>query len=234
MREGGVYFGGSDDFDEKTGKYRSGRLPGKKGSRGSREDGMSYIDLPIPINIPVMPGPGTVAPFPIVPPINFYKRSGPVQIPTPDLVITGEAPEPIDGMIDLVFEKIGGHELISISRSENVNGQNISYQPIKNMGELSKEYDTKKIIPLPNSSAFYDNSFAIKIESKIPEKGLGFTGVDNDDSLNIYVSYTPGVEASKPKLIIEAANLAENERIQVEIIKSSDVFSDTDYHDIMS
>jgi hypothetical protein len=232
MREGRVYFGGSDDFDEKTGKYRSGRGPSNKTTGGgSTGGGMVYPGLPIPINVPVVAIPPSLPQ-----PILSYTKPTPVKIPTPDLVITGESPEPVEGMVDLIFQNIGGHELISISRSENVNGQNIGYQPIKNMGDLSREYDTKNIVPLPNSSAFYNDSFSIKIESKIPAKGLGFTGIDNDDSLNIYVSYTPGVEDALPKLIIEAANLADNERIQVEIIKSLDVFDDTDYrfNDIMS
>jgi hypothetical protein len=229
---GKVYLGGSKDFDERKGGSKGGKDLSKGGQRADSGRGERvYINLPIPIDMPVVP----TSPY-IPQPILQYTRPEPVKIPTPDLIVTGESPDPVDEMIDLIFQNIGGHELISISRSENVNGQNIRYQPIKNMGELSREYDTKKIIPLPNSSAFYDNSFSIKIDSKIPNKGLGFTGVDNDDSLNLYVSYTPGVEGVLPKLIIEAANLASNERIQVEIIKSLDVFNDTDYrfNDIMS
>lgn len=174
--------------------------------------------------MPDYDGPPLVSPIAPVPPeILVYNRPEPVKIPTPDLIVTGESPLPPESMVDLIFQKIGGHEIISISRSENVNGQNIRYQPIKNVGEINREYDSKRIIPLPNSSLFYSNSFAIDILSKIPAKGLGFSPID--DSLNIYVA----TDTVVPSLIIESVNLGPKERIQVEIIKSSDVFDDTIY-----
>ena len=115
-----------------------------------------------------------IAPY-IPQPIIQYNRSEPVKVATPDLIVTGKAPEDPEQMFELVLQKIGGHELISMSRSENVNGQNIRYQPIRNIGQIASEYDSKKIIPLPNSSSFYNNSFSINIDSKIPAKGLGFS-----------------------------------------------------------
>jgi hypothetical protein len=165
-----------------------------------------------------------IAPAP--PSILEYIKPEPVKIATPDLIITGESPETPEGMIDLIFQKIGGHEIISISRSENVNGQNVSYQPIKNIGELSIKYDSKTIIPLPNSSEYYDKAFAINLASKIPSKGIGFSGTEED--LNVYVVVSE-TEDNSAVLVIESANLATSERLQVEIIKSSDVFNDTIY-----
>ena len=199
--------------------------PKKDGSRmPRRERGQSQSDSRVQDNAGVFESPiASVAPIPMP-----YTRPEPVKVATPDLIITGEAPETTENMVDMVFQKIGGHEIISLSRSENVNGQNVRYQPIKNIQDISAQYNSKNIIPMPTASTSYNSSFAINLASKIPEKGLWFSGVYSEEGPNGNIYVVPSETENGPaKLVIEAVNIASNQRIQVEIVKSSDVFNDT-------
>jgi len=51
------------------------------------------------------------------------------------------ADQKIETMTNLLFEDIGGQEIISIIRNDIVNGQNITYQPIKNVTSLYYQYN---------------------------------------------------------------------------------------------
>ena len=44
---------------------------------------------------------------------------------TPDIILFDNESVPIEVMTDLIFENIGGQELINIVRSDIVNGQNV-------------------------------------------------------------------------------------------------------------
>jgi hypothetical protein len=141
--------------------------------------------------------------------------ASPVKVATPELVITGEAPMTVEEMTDLVFEKIGGHEIINLLRLENVNGINASYQPIRNVAQLAAEYGPITVLPLPRSTNFYFNGFAIDLLARVPQNGLG---------ANIYIEAT---QVGPSNLIIEVANMKPEERVEVEIIKTKDAFNDT-------
>lgn len=67
---------------------------------------------------------------------------------TPDLILFDDTTLPIDIMTDLLFENIGGQEIINISRNDIINGQNIRYQLISNSTLLSQEYspDRKSVV----------------------------------------------------------------------------------------
>jgi hypothetical protein len=148
-------------------------------------------------------------------PMPTFTDDTPVKVATPELVITGEAPMTVEEMTDLVFEKIGGHEIINLLRLENVNGINAVYQPIKNVAQLAAEYGPITILPLPRSTNFYFNGFAIDLLSRVPQKGLGS---------NIYIDAS---QVGPSSLIIEVANMLPEERVEVEIIKTKDAFNDT-------
>jgi hypothetical protein len=70
------------------------------------------------------------------PTTNSATSQSAVKIPTPDLVLFNTAPMPIEVMSDLIFEDIGGIELLSLSRSDMVNGQDILYSPISNLSSI--------------------------------------------------------------------------------------------------
>ena len=50
-----------------------------------------------------------------------------------DTILLNDETTPIEVLADLIFENIGGQELINIARNDTVNGQKVIYQPIKNL-----------------------------------------------------------------------------------------------------
>ena len=108
-------------------------------------------------------------------------------------------------MIDLVFEDIGGHELLSISRNDIINGQRVSYSPIKNLGLIQQNYNPNNLLSLQQTSEKYFANFAIKFEEKVPEEGNGENGV------NVYIEEATG------DLIIETVNMNNDEQVESEI-----------------
>lgn len=124
---------------------------------------------------------------------------------TPEIVLWDEVLMPVEIMVDLIFEDIGGQELLSLVRHDTVSGDNISNQLIKNLTFLNQEYSSKKIISLQNTSDKYFSNFSIKLESKIPFEGNGSNGS------NIYVS------EETQDIYIELVNLEIDERVEVQI-----------------
>ena len=118
-------------------------------------------------------------------------------------------------MVDLIFEDVGGQELLSLVRHDTVNGDNISNQLIKNLTFLNQEYSAKKIISLQNTSDKYFSNFSIKLESKIPFEGNGSNGSNiyvNEDTQDIY---------------IELVNLEIDEMIEVQISVGGTIYTIT-------
>jgi murein DD-endopeptidase MepM/ murein hydrolase activator NlpD len=122
-----------------------------------------------------------------------------------DTVLFNNDSMSIEIMTDLIFEDIGGHELINIARNDIVNGQRISYTPIKNLGLIQQRYNPSNILNLQLTSEKYFNNFPIKFEEKVPKEGNG------TDGSNIYFDETTG------DLIVEAVNMNPDEQLEVQI-----------------
>lgn len=131
-------------------------------------------------------------------------------------VITDES-LPIEIMTDLVFEDIGGQEIINISRSDIVNGQNVVYQPIKNLTSLNYQYNPQNIISLQDTLENYFKKFPIQLDKKIPTVG---TGGSNE---------TAYVDPDTGNLIINVVNLEKDEQVEVQILSGGNIFNDTIY-----
>jgi hypothetical protein len=127
-------------------------------------------------------------------------------------------------MTKLTLEKIGGQELISIARHDTVNGQNVIYQPIKNVSDVAIAYNPQNMISFPDSSDTYFKSFAIKLEAHIPQYVDGEVSADMFAKPN-NVYYNPLTES----LVIESIGLKRDYDIEVQMLSSGKVFSDTIY-----
>jgi hypothetical protein len=139
-------------------------------------------------------------------------QAAPVKTATPDIVLFDDSALPIEVMTDLIFENIGGQELISITRSDIVNGQKISYQPIKNLSSIQQQYNPNNILGLQQTSDRFFAGFSIKLEDKIP--GIG-NGLDGE---NVYFDETTG------DLIIEFVNLNNDEQIETQITVNGTIY----------
>ena len=115
-------------------------------------------------------------------------------------------------MEKLLFENIGGHELINIARNDIINGQTISYQPIKNLSSLQQQYNPNNILGLQATSDKYFSNFAIKLENKIPNVGNGPFGS------NVYLDVLSG------NLVVDLINLESDEQVEIEITLSGTIY----------
>ena len=135
----------------------------------------------------------------------------PVKTATLDIILFDEESVPIDGMFDQIFENIGGQELISITRSDIVNGQKISYQPIKNLSAIQQRYNSNNILSLQQTADKFFAGFSIKLEDKIPETGNGTNGE------NVYLN-------AAGDLIIEFINVNPDEQVETQISVSGTIY----------
>lgn len=136
----------------------------------------------------------------ITPVVSKTVKTAPI-----DTILFNDDSVPIEVMTDLIFENIGGHELINIARNDIVNGQKISYEPIKNLSSIQQQYNNSNILGIQNTSDKYFSNFSIKLENKIPSPGNGPNGS------NVYLDDLTG------NLVIETINMDSDEQIEIEI-----------------
>jgi hypothetical protein len=129
-----------------------------------------------------------------------------------DTVLFNDDEVAIEVMRDLIFEDIAGQELINIARNDIINGQDISYQPIKNLTSLQQQYNPNNILSLQSTSDKYFANFAIKLENKTPNVGNGPFGS------NVYIDPLTG------NMVFDGINLETDEQIEVEITVSGTIY----------
>lgn len=116
-------------------------------------------------------------------------------------------------MTNLVLENIGGHELINIARHDTINGQNIVYQPIRDLPIIQQKNNPNNVINLQQTEKQYFAGFPIDLSSKIPEEGSGVEPLQENGD-NFYINYLGD-------LVLEFVNLKDDERVEVEVIQSA-------------
>ena len=135
-----------------------------------------------------------------------------IKTATPDIILFDDDLVPIEIMTDLIFEDIGGQELINIARRDTINGQKISYQPIKNMSDIEQKYNPNNLISLQATSDKYFANFQIQLKDKIPTVGTGA------NQAYVYLI------TSTNDLVIETVNLAADEQIEVQIATDGTIY----------
>jgi hypothetical protein len=149
------------------------------------------------------------------PPIPDSETS--IKIATPDIVLFDEEGIEIEIMTDLIFEDIGGQEIINISRNDIVNGQPVFYSPIKNLSKINLLYNSKNLLSVENTSDNYFNNFAIDLADKTPISGTGPNGE------SVYIDEATG------DLTIELINMQRGEQVEVEVLQFGEILNDTIY-----
>jgi hypothetical protein len=129
-----------------------------------------------------------------------------VKTATPDIIEFDDKELELNAEIlaDLLFENIGGQELLTIARYDTVNGQDVSYQPIKNLKTLQQEYNPSNIVRIQQTSDRVFANFPIKLTDKIPNVANG------PDGKNIYID-------NQGNLTIEFINLLADEQVEIQI-----------------
>jgi hypothetical protein len=160
----------------------------------------------------------TTMPVPNIPANNNVKRADPVKIATPDVMLYTVDDLEIQAINDILFENIGGQELISISRNDILNGQNVSVQPIKNLKSLALKYNPKNIVSLSETSESFFSNFPIALENYLPNQALGtkLSEVDADGNL-----------------VINFINVPNGEQIEVQLFAGGNILDETIFNDTM-
>lgn len=112
---------------------------------------------------------------------------------------------------DLLFENIGGQELLTISRHDTVNGQQVKYQPIRNLESLQQDYNSLNIIRMQGTYDQTFTNFAINLAERIPTVGNGANGE------NVYLD-------SQGSIVIDLVNLLPDEQVDVQITSSGTIY----------
>jgi hypothetical protein len=129
----------------------------------------------------------------------------------PDIIITaGEQPLSPELLLELQYEDLAGVELINISRSDIIDGQNVIYSPVKNLASLRRKYNPNNIIALPAVSSSLFSKYAIDLILRIGENPV--TGLP----------YEPYFDENGD-LVIEIEQILEDEVIEVEVDSSGTI-----------
>ena len=138
-----------------------------------------------------------------------------IKVASPSLVQLNNPPLSQETMVEIAFQDIGGHELINISRSDAINGQNIVYSIVKDLKNILLEYNSNNIIKLQGTSDNYFKNFPIRLEQKLPKNGTG------PNKETVYI------EESTGNLVINLINLEKGEQVEIQIINQGETFDDT-------
>ena len=152
--------------------------------------------------------------------------SSSVKIATPELLNFSDSTLTEDVMVDLIFEDIGGQEIINVVRNDIINGQNVTYQLVKNLSDLAYQYRSENIVPLSRTDKDYFKNFAISIYTKTPECGSGYDILDDVEVPNCKYVY---VDPNTGDLVIDLINLKPEEQVEVQVISDITQLHDTIY-----
>jgi hypothetical protein len=81
----------------------------------------------------------------------------------PDVVLFDQESVSPELLIELEYESLAGVELINISRSDMIDGQQVVYSPIKNLSSIRRRFNPNNIISMPELSSSYFASFSIDL-----------------------------------------------------------------------
>lgn len=159
---------------------------------------------------------------------NSYESdtSNSVKVATPDILILQEEVMSPEVMTDLIFEDIGGQEIINIARNDVINGQQVLYQPIKNITNLYYQYNPQNILALQQTDKDYFKNFPIRLSRHLPECGSGYTVQSGQNVPNCNYVYIDPVSGD---LVIDVINMGSGQDIEVQIIDNVNVLNDTIY-----
>lgn len=133
--------------------------------------------------------------------------------PTRDVVLFSENEVSPQGITNLLFEQIGGIELISMLRRDTVEGQNPYYTLISNLSSIKREFDPTQIISRQRPNQSFFDIYSIDLNVKIPgDIYLEQNGIENF----FYID-------ENGDFVIELDNMLQDEVIELEIAQSGTI-----------
>lgn len=139
-----------------------------------------------------------------------------VKIPTPDLIIFDQSSQQVEALTNLIFENIGGQELINISRHDTVMGKNLRYSPISNLQNIAYAYNSNNIFTVPGTLDKVFKNFAIRLDTHRVEPGAG-SGPNQE---TIYVDRLNSDPNQNGRLVLDVKNMETNEQVEIQILNT--------------
>ncbi len=136
-----------------------------------------------------------------------------IKVATSNLFISEQPIDKTETMSDAIIEDIGGQEIINISRTNLLNGQNFTYNVIENLASTQREFNANEIVKLQSTDAEFFGSFQLDLNNFIPEYGTGSNG-------NILY-----VDPDTGDVIINTLNISNDLILEVEFVSYSDISS---------
>jgi hypothetical protein len=158
-----------------------------------------------------------VNPTPMIPESTASSSELGIRVASPDIILIDNEALSIELMTNLVFENIGGREILSISRSDTVNGQSIIYQPISNLANINLKYNPLNIVALQNTADNLFRSFAIELGDHVPIVGSG------PDGTFVYSEIGTG------NLVVDLIALDPEYEVEIQVLASGEILDDTIY-----
>lgn len=143
-----------------------------------------------------------------------------IKIATPDIILFDEEAIPVDVMTDLIFEQIGGQEIINIARNDIINGQNVIYSLISNVPQIAYDYSPKNIFTVPGTLDKFFKNFAIRLDIHIPESGTGPSG------RFVYIDKNNPDESLRNRLVVDVVNMKTNEQVEIQVLDFGNYITD--------
>jgi hypothetical protein len=137
--------------------------------------------------------PTSTPPTPVIPPPAATTYA--VKQPSPSLVTYNAETLPQELIVDLLFEDVGGTELINVSRHDTINGQNVVYSLVSNLSILNRSFNPNNILAGQISYSQF-SQYSLDIASKLigislDEGGnlvIEFSSIGNDEYAEIELS----------------------------------------------
>jgi hypothetical protein len=111
---------------------------------------------------PPPPPPPPTPPDPWIRTSNFVEVKG-VKQAEPDTILFNDDAISPELLLELQFEDLAGMELINISRSDIIDGQDVVYSPVKQLSRLRQKFNPNNIIAMPEISASFFSRYAIDL-----------------------------------------------------------------------
>lgn len=131
----------------------------------------------------------------------------------PDVIIPQETAVPTEILVDLLFEDIGGEEILSFARNDLVNGNTLAPQLISNINRIAQKMSSLNILPSKGTIVDTFSEYPLQLQKYLPSSLDEAVYIDEDFNV-----------------VIEFQNsLPETYDIEVELISFEDSFNGTIY-----
>lgn len=135
-----------------------------------------------------------------------------VKVATPDLIIFDPNATSADAMADLIFENIGGEELLEISRSDLINSANVIFPRIKNVVRVVPPEAIDQMGGYSDTADDDTNNYSLSLASYVPLY-LDPIEIDQDSG----------------SILINTVNMTSDLQIEVQFVANAKLFDDTIY-----